>query len=72
MRWKLDNNVPFREAFLFWLKLGFINFGSPAEQIAIIHRELVEQKRWVTEELFLRALNFCMMLPGETRMSHRR
>ncbi len=56
--------VPFKKAFLFWLKLGFINFGGPAGQIAIMHRELVERKRWVTEELFLRALNFCMMLPG--------
>lgn len=56
--------VAFREAFLFWLKLGFINFGGPAGQIAIMHRELVERKRWVTEELFLRALNFCMILPG--------
>lgn len=46
------------------MKLGFINFGGPAGQIAIMHRELVERKRWVTEELFLRALNFCMMLPG--------
>lgn len=46
------------------MKLGFINFGGPAGQIAIMHRELVERKRWVTEDLFLRALNFCMMLPG--------
>src|SRR6266567_3667913 len=57
-------SVPFREALRFWLKLGFISFGGPAGQIAIMHRELVEQKKWVAEELFLRALNFCMMLPG--------
>ncbi|MBI2755911.1 MAG: chromate efflux transporter [Chloroflexi bacterium] len=54
----------FWEAFRFWLKLGFINFGGPAGQIAIMHRELVEQRRWVSEPLFLRALNFSMLLPG--------
>lgn len=59
-----ETTVPFKEAALFWVKLGFINFGGPAGQIAMMHRELVERKRWVTEELFLRALNFCMMLPG--------
>ena len=46
------------------MKLGFINFGGPAGQISIMHRELVEQKRWVSENQFLRALNFCMLLPG--------
>src|SRR6266852_3326843 len=56
--------VTFAEAFRFWLKLGFINFGGPAGQIAIMHRELVDQKRWVPEPLFLRALNFSMLLPG--------
>ncbi|MCA1644316.1 MAG: chromate efflux transporter [Chloroflexi bacterium] len=56
--------VSFADAFRFWLKLGFINFGGPAGQIAIMHRELVEQKRWVSEPLFLRALNFSMLLPG--------
>src|ERR687888_2664289 len=56
--------VSFGEAFRFWLKLGFINFGGPAGQIAIMHRELVDRKRWVPEPLFLRALNFCMLLPG--------
>ena len=56
--------VGFGEAFRFWLKLGFINFGGPAGQIAIMHRELVDQKRWVPEPLFLRALNFSMLLPG--------
>ncbi len=49
---------------MFWLKLGFISFGGPTGQIAIMHTELVERKRWVTEERFLRALNFCMLLPG--------
>jgi chromate transporter len=56
--------VSFGEAFRFWVKLGFINFGGPAGQIAIMHRELVDQKRWVPEPLFLRALNFSMLLPG--------
>jgi chromate transporter len=56
--------VSFGEAFRFWLKLGFINFGGPAGQIAIMHRELVDRKRWVSEPLFLRALNFSMLLPG--------
>lgn len=56
--------VGFREAFWFWVKLGFINFGGPAGQIAIMHRELVEQKRWISEGQFLRTLNFCMLLPG--------
>src|SRR5918998_3020612 len=56
--------VGFWEAFRFWVKLGFINFGGPAGQIAIMHRELVERKRWVSEGQFLRTLNFCMLLPG--------
>jgi len=56
--------VGFWEAFWFWVKLGFINFGGPAGQIAIMHRELVERKRWVTEQQYLRTLNFCMLLPG--------
>lgn len=57
-------NVPFGEALKFWLKLGFISFGGPAGQIAIMHRELVEQKRWISERRFLHALNYCMVLPG--------
>lgn len=54
----------FGEAFRFWLKLGFISFGGPAGQIAIMHRELVERRRWISEPRFLHALNFCMLLPG--------
>jgi chromate transporter len=54
----------FREALRFWVKLGFISFGGPAGQIAVMHRELVEKKRWVEEARFLHALNFCMLLPG--------
>lgn len=56
--------VGFWEAFWFWVKLGFINFGGPAGQIAIMHRELVEKKQWVSEGQYLRTLNFCMLLPG--------
>lgn len=52
------------EAFWFWLKLGFISFGGPAGQIAMMHQELVEKKRWISEKRFLHALNYCMVLPG--------
>ncbi|MGH9852788.1 MAG: chromate efflux transporter [Blastocatellia bacterium] len=58
------SQVSFAEAFRFWVKLGFISFGGPAGQIAIMHRELVERRRWVSEERFLHALNYCMLLPG--------
>jgi chromate transporter len=57
-------SVSFREALRFWLQLGFISFGGPAGQIAIMHRELVDKRRWVSEKRFLHALNFCMVLPG--------
>ena len=56
--------VSFAEAFRFWLKLGFISFGGPAGQIAIMHQELVERRRWISERRFLHALNYCMVLPG--------
>jgi chromate transporter len=56
--------VSFGEAFRFWLKLGFISFGGPAGQIAIMHEELVERRRWISERRFLHALNYCMVLPG--------
>ena len=56
--------VPFREAFRYWLRLGFINFGGPAGQIAIMHDELVSRKRWISNGRFLHALNFCTLLPG--------
>ena len=52
------------QAFWFWLKLGFISFGGPAGQIAIMHTELVERRRWISEQRFLHALNYCMVLPG--------
>jgi chromate transporter len=54
----------FKEAFLFWLKLGFISFGGPAGQIAIMHEFLVEKKKWISESRFMHALNYCMLLPG--------
>jgi chromate transporter len=54
----------FAEAFRFWLKLGFISFGGPTGQIAIMQTELVERKRWISQSRFLHALNFCMLLPG--------
>ncbi len=56
--------MPFGEALRFWLKLGFISFGGPAGQIAIMHRELVDRRRWISERRFLHALNYCMLLPG--------
>ncbi|MFP5424006.1 MAG: chromate efflux transporter [Gammaproteobacteria bacterium] len=57
-------NIGLLEAFLFWLKLGFISFGGPAGQISIMHQELVERRRWISERRFLHALNYCMLLPG--------
>jgi len=56
--------VPFGEALRFWAYLGFVNFGGPAGQIATMHRELVDRKRWISEPAYLRALNFCTLLPG--------
>ena len=56
--------VAFGEALRFWLKLGFISFGGPTGQIAIMHEELVERRRWISEKRFLHALNYCMVLPG--------
>ncbi len=56
--------ITFKEAFLYWLKLGFISFGGPAGQISIMYQDLVENKRWISRKRFLHALNFCMLLPG--------
>ena len=56
--------APFKDALKFWTKLGFISFGGPAGQIAIMHQEVVEKRQWIGENPFLRALNFCMLLPG--------
>ncbi len=56
--------VSFMEALLYWLKLGFISFGGPAGQISMMHQELVERRRWISEQRFLHALNYTMVLPG--------
>ena len=59
-----SQSVSFLQALLFWLKLGLISFGGPAGQISIMHQELVERRRWISERRFLHALNYCMLLPG--------
>ncbi len=59
-----SSSPDFWQAFIFWFKLGFISFGGPAGQIAIMHQELVERRRWLSEKRFLHALNYCMLLPG--------
>ena len=56
--------VSFGQALHFWFKLGFVSFGGPAGQIALMHTELVERRRWISERRFLHALNYCMLLPG--------
>ncbi len=56
--------VSFWQAFSFWFKLGFISFGGPAGQIAVMHKALIEERRWISEKRFLHALNYCMLLPG--------
>jgi chromate transporter len=60
----LSGSIPLGEAVKFWAKLGFISFGGPAGQIAVLHQELVEKRRWISERRFLHALNYCMLLPG--------
>lgn len=57
-------SLSLREAFPVWLRIGLLSFGGPAGQIALMHRELVEKRRWISEERFLHALNFCTLLPG--------
>ena len=52
------------QAFAYWLRLGFLSFGGPAGQIALMHEDLVERRRWISEQRFLHALNYCMVLPG--------
>ncbi|MDA1010407.1 MAG: chromate transporter, partial [Chloroflexi bacterium] len=59
-----DDLVPFREGVRTWIRVGLLSFGGPAGQIAVMHRSLVEEKRWLSEPQFLRALNYCMLLPG--------
>lgn len=62
----IENNhsISFREAFWVWVKIAAYSFGGPAGQIAVIHRLLVEEKRWISEQRFLHAMNYCMLLPG--------
>ena len=60
----MSSSVSLGEALKFWAKLGFISFGGPAGQIAVLHQELVEKRRWISERRFLHALNYCMVLPG--------
>lgn len=59
-----EPRVAWREAWRFWLKLGCLSFGGPAGQIALMHTELVERRRWISEQGFLHALNYCLLLPG--------
>jgi chromate transporter len=61
---KAPQSVSLGEAFRYWLKLGFVSFGGPAGQIGMMHQELVERRRWISEHRFLHALNYCMLLPG--------
>lgn len=63
-----NEGIGFREALGVWLKIGFLSFGGPAAQIAVMHRILVDEKRWLGERSFLSALNFCMLLPGPEAM----
>src|SRR5207244_6774491 len=60
----VEASPTFGEAFRLWFKIGCINFGGPAGQIAMMHRMLVDEKKWIDEPRFLHALNFCMLLPG--------
>ena len=60
----MQTRISFGEAFRYWLKLGFISFGGPTGQIAIMHKDMVEKRKWIDEDHFLQALNFCMLLPG--------
>src|SRR3954466_15780158 len=60
----LGHGISFGEAFRVWLRVAVLSFGGPAGQIAVMHRILVEEKRWISEERFLHALNYCMLLPG--------
>src|SRR6184192_2385031 len=59
-----DNPVSLAEATRVWVRIGWLSFGGPAGQIALMHRELVEQRRWIGEQRFLHALSYCMLLPG--------
>jgi chromate transporter len=58
------HGVPFRDALRLWIQVGLNSFGGPAGQIAVMHRLVVDERRWVSETRFLHALNYCMLLPG--------
>ena len=60
----IKRNIQFAQAFIVWLKISLLSFGGPAGQIAVMHRLLVDELKWVSEKRFLHALNFCMLLPG--------
>ena len=60
--------VTLKEAFYIWLKIGVLSFGGPAAQIALMHKLIVEEKRWLSEKLYLSGLSFCMLLPGPEAM----
>ena len=59
-----ERAVCLKEAARFWLRLGLVSFGGPAGQLSLLHRELVEERRWLSEQRYLHALNYCMLLPG--------
>ncbi len=63
-KFEVRDEVTFRAALMVWLKIGLINFGGPAGQIALMHKMLVEERKWLSESRFLHALNYCMLLPG--------
>ena len=64
----MTDSVSLAEASRFWLQLGLVSFGGPAGQISLLHRELVERRRWLSEQRYLHALNYCMLLPGPEAM----
>jgi hypothetical protein len=65
----MSQNISFREAFRFWLKLGFISFGGPAGQIVMRQKELVENRQWIEQDDFLHALNFCILRPEAQQLA---
>src|SRR3546814_8861317 len=65
-----DHGIPFGEAVKVWARFASLSFGGPAGQIAVMHRILVDEKRWIGEERFLHALNYCMLLPGPRSEEH--
>ena len=60
----MQRNIGFAEAVHTWMRIGLLSFGGPAGQISVMHRVLVDEKRWISEERFLHALSYCMLLPG--------